>query len=179
MRLKYRWEDRICKHIIHSTNLPWAPTKSQVPGWCPREDAALSSEARLCPPRAQRLAGRSRWLWGDWCCCGEGQDARRAPRWGTYTDLGLRVQGRPFQRQWPIGRGRNTPTAGANGEAVTVGEQAPKGRRLERRARQVHGQSLGGNPHLGHGRRNRNRTWLWGKSAGGAWVSEGGGSLIC
>ena len=61
---------------------------------------------------------------------------------------GWRVQGRPFQRLWPIGRGRYAllPTAGVNGEAAMVRVQAPEGRGLESRARQVHGET-GGETH--------------------------------
>ena len=63
---------------------------------------------------------------------------------------GWRVQGRPFLRLWPIGRGRYAvlPTARVNGEAAMVSVQAPEGRRLERRARQVHGQRLEEKPTL-------------------------------
>lgn len=81
---------------------------------------------------------------------GGGQVSGVHPEGAPTLVSGWRVQGRPFQRLWPIGRGRYAllPTAGVNGEAAMVRVQAPEGRGLESRARQVHSQRLEEKPTL-------------------------------
>lgn len=66
------------------------------------------------------------------------------------------------------------PTPGVSGEAGMVGKQALEGVRLDRGAKQVHGQRREGNPHSQRGRRNRKRTRL-GRGRG-IWISEGAGA---
>lgn len=68
------------------------------------------------------------------------------------------------------------PTPGVSGEAGMVGKQALEGVRLDRGAKQVHGQRREGNPHSQRGRRNRKRTRL-GRGRG-IWISEGAGAPI-
>ena len=110
---------------------------------------------------------------------GGGQVSGVCPEGAPTLVLGWRVQGRPFQRLCPIGRGRYAllPTAGVNGEAAVVSAQAPKRRRLERRARQVHSQRLEEKPTLGAWEKEQKKDMAKGKAGRGVWISEGDGSL--